>query len=137
MTPNPCQRRTSSARVVLCARPCQVGAPRSCLTSVSAGCRNGNAAWAPSPASVHFFDRWPLPATDEFLGAFPQDGVAAAVTGRPAAPGGVGPPVLVDASSRYLLTAAAAPRIQRVAPDARFVIVLQVRAAPACHVMHA
>lgn len=85
-----------------------------------------------SPLSdVHFFDRWPLPPTQQFLDAYPP-GVLAAVnaSGTGAAPGAArssgSRPVLVDASSSYLHTAAAAPRLRHVAPDARFVIVLQV-----------
>eukprot|EP00892_Ulva_mutabilis_P004466 jgi/Ulvmu1/2391/UM131_0002.1 len=66
---------------------------------------------------VHFFDSWPIGTTQEYLECFSEEHRQEAHEGHPH--------VLVDASPAYLYTAAAAPRVKRVVPHAKFVIILR------------
>ena len=80
-------------------------------------CRQGPGPWS---KELHFFNRWPMPPTEDFLPCFPAN-----VTQRP---GGAMPDrVLVDGTPDYLFNSVAAPRIKAVVPQARFVVILRVR----------
>eukprot|EP00892_Ulva_mutabilis_P004942 jgi/Ulvmu1/281/UM001_0285.1 len=82
-----------------------------------------NVTLAGPRSDVRFFDRWPLPETQHFLRCFPQ-----APLQRQLAEAGSAPaqgPVLLDSTGSYLHSAAVAPRLRQVAPQARFVVVLQ------------
>lgn len=77
--------------------------------------RRGHDPWS---KEVHFFDQWPAGTSKEYLACFPMKVRGSALAGKPH--------VLMDASPEYLLTPAAAPRIQAIAPQARFVVILRV-----------
>eukprot|EP00892_Ulva_mutabilis_P011466 jgi/Ulvmu1/8692/UM047_0032.1 len=66
---------------------------------------------------VHFFDSWPIGTTEEYLSCFSEELRQQALHGAPH--------VLVDATPAYLYTPAAAARVRRVVPHAKFVIVLR------------
>lgn len=72
---------------------------------------------------VHFFDQWPLGPSTEYINCFPKKRRVAALAGASRA-------VFLDASPEYLFTPAAAPRVQKILPNAKFVIVLRVRLGP-------
>jgi hypothetical protein len=69
---------------------------------------------------VHFFNRWPLPSTQDFLECYPNGGDPEWALQKQFA--------LVDATPEYLFNSMAAPRMQAVVPQAKFVIILRVRA---------
>jgi hypothetical protein len=69
---------------------------------------------------LQYFNRWPLPHPDQYLRTW-HSGVVGAMFTRSA-----GRRVLLDASSQYLMTAAAPPRIKAIVPHAKFVMVVRV-----------
>ena len=68
-----------------------------------------------------YFNRWPLPSSENYLHAWHSGVVGAMVSGA------AGERVLLDASPQYLMTAAAPPRVKATVPHARFVFVVRVR----------
>lgn len=73
---------------------------------------------------MHFFDQWPAANGRDYIACFPTSVRTAALAGKEH--------VLLDASPEYMLTPVAAPRVQRLVPHARFVIILRVCFADQC-----
>lgn len=68
-----------------------------------------------------FFNRFPLPPTGNYLGAWNATELAAMRSEVPRRR------ILYDGSPQYLMTAAAPARIKAAAPHARFVVIVRVR----------
>ena len=87
-------------------------------------CSRPDTMWS---KELHFFNRWPMPPSEDFLRCFPDNIAPGSGTwqdGTPAASR-----ALVDATPEYIFNSVAAPRIQAVVPHAKFVLILRVRAA--------
>eukprot|EP00892_Ulva_mutabilis_P012431 jgi/Ulvmu1/9560/UM053_0049.1 len=78
------------------------------------GFRRGRDKWR---KEVHFFDQWPGGTGRDYIACFPLPVRTAALNNKPH--------VLMDASPEYMLTPVAAPRVQAIVPQARFVIILR------------
>jgi hypothetical protein len=95
-----------------------------CL-DVTVSCRSADADELPQWARV--FDRWPLdPSSASALAPFSRAAVEADAERLRRDPAAPGARVFVDATPEYLSSAVAPARVQRLAPDARFLVVLRV-----------
>ena len=81
---------------------------------------------------MHFFNRWPLPSPPkrEFLRCFPSRTWNIANMPDP------NNFTLVDATPDYMFNAMAPPRIKAIWPNAKFLVLLRVRAWPAVPSIH-